>query len=129
MTYWDSSALIGAIQSNTIAAKISTGEQATRLHSMVEVFSTITGGRLGFRVLPSDAAEIIQKLIAKFQIVELTQDEIQRALNEAEERGVRGGRVHDWLHAAAATKSGAKELLTFNTGDFVGLGNWTISTP
>jgi hypothetical protein len=40
------------------------------------------------------------------------------ALKQTRKRGVRGGRVHDFMHAVAAEKSGAKELLTLDTHDF-----------
>ncbi len=40
------------------------------------------------------------------------------ALKQARKRGVRGGRVHDFLHALAAEKSGAKKLLTLDRNDF-----------
>lgn len=39
-------------------------------------------------------------------------------LSKARQRGVRGGRVHDYLHALAAVKSGANELLTLDRNDF-----------
>ena len=35
--------------------------------------------------------------------------------------GVRGGRVHDYMHALAASKSGADALLTTDRNDFNGL--------
>jgi predicted nucleic acid-binding protein len=35
--------------------------------------------------------------------------------------GVRGGRVHDFIHAMAAQKSGATTLLTMDKNDFTGL--------
>ena len=40
------------------------------------------------------------------------------ALTLARKRGVRGGRVHDFMHAVAAEKSGATELLTADRNDF-----------
>jgi predicted nucleic acid-binding protein len=35
--------------------------------------------------------------------------------------GVRGGRVHDYLHARAAEKAGVEELLTTDQYDFASL--------
>ncbi len=53
--------------------------------------------------------------------VELDAAETLAALDLAQQHGVRGGRVHDWLHARAARKAGAAELVTDNLNDFAGL--------
>jgi hypothetical protein len=87
----------------------------------VEVFATLTGGRLGFRYRPDDAAALIKEITFGMSFVDLAPAETIEALETAEKRGVRGGRVHDWLHACAARKCGATELLTDNTADFAGL--------
>jgi hypothetical protein len=129
MTYWDSSALIGALQIPAIAGRATRPNQATRIHSLSEVFSTLTGGRLGTRYLPSDAASMVQQLTADFHFIDLTRDEVQKALDEAQAKGIRGGRVHDWLHAVAATKANCDELLTYNVTDFQGLGSWIVTMP
>jgi predicted nucleic acid-binding protein len=52
---------------------------------------------------------------------DLTAAEVLTALKEARKKGVRGGRIHDYLHAVAAQKSGAKKLLTLDRNDFAGL--------
>jgi predicted nucleic acid-binding protein len=52
---------------------------------------------------------------------DLTAAEVLQALKEARKKGVRGGRVHDYLHAVAAEKSGAKKLLTLDKNDFTAL--------
>ena len=54
----------------------------------------------------------------ELDFVDLTAGEVIAALKEAQSRGVRGGRVHDFMHAKAAEKSGAKELLTTDQYDF-----------
>jgi hypothetical protein len=41
--------------------------------------------------------------------VELTPKEILKALKQAQDKSVRGRRVHVFLHAIAAEKSGAKK--------------------
>jgi predicted nucleic acid-binding protein len=43
------------------------------------------------------------------------------ALRTARKRGVRGGRVHDFMHAVAAAKAGAEKILTLDKNDFDGL--------
>jgi hypothetical protein len=62
--------------------------------------------------------------------VELDTKETLAALEAAEKRGVRGGRVHDWLHAWAARKAEVVELLTDNFADFAGLEDgFSVAPP
>ncbi len=88
-------------------------------HALVETFSTLTSGRLSFRISPRAAAEIVEAtLLPSVEAISLTPNEMLRAMNEAEGRGVRGGAVYDFLHLVAAKKSGAKRLYTLNISDF-----------
>lgn len=120
-TYWDSSSLIKALHSLSALARSQRHEQCTRVHSVAEVFSTLTGGRLGMKYLPNDAAKMVADLTQNFEFVELSEQDTKEALKKCQKHGVSGGRVHDWLHAVAAKKAGAKELLTQNLSDFQGL--------
>ena len=47
--YWDSSALVDALHDEDVRRVTQHPEQFTRPHTLTEVFSTLTGGRLGFR--------------------------------------------------------------------------------
>ena len=94
------------------------------------MFSTLTGGRLGGQFVPADAAAIIRELSARMNFVELDHREVLDALDEAEKRGVRGGNVHDWIHARAAKKAGASVLLTDNFTDYGNLADgFTVEPP
>jgi len=119
--YWDASALIDALHDSRVEQKALEPGQWTRPHALAETFATLTGGRLGFRYLPDDAAALIRELTQTINFVELDAAETLAALDVAQQRGVRGGRVHDWLHARAAQKAGVAELLTDNLSDFAGL--------
>lgn len=89
-------------------------------HAYSETFSTLTGGRLGFRVAPSDAAALLRLQVSpKLVSISLTPADLLRAFEEAESRGVRGGAIHDYLHLVAARKAGAKRLYTLNINDFL----------
>jgi predicted nucleic acid-binding protein len=54
--------------------------------------------------------------------VELDEKETLDALATSRKHGVRGGQIHDYLHAIAARKAGASTIYTFNTDDFRNLG-------
>jgi len=121
--YWDSSALVDALSDPRIESLAKEADQFTRPHSLSEVFSTLTGGRLGFRVRPSDAAQSIRELTSSITFVNLGTVEILEALDQAERLGVRGGNIHDLLHACAAKKAGVDVLLTDNLSDFKNLSD------
>jgi predicted nucleic acid-binding protein len=119
--YWDASGLVEALHDESVRLKVTKDSAVTRSHSFSEVFSTLTGGRLGFRYAPDDAAGIISSLAEDLEVVDLSLEESLAALSRAGRVGVRGGRVHDFLHAEAARKAGVERLVTLNTSDFVGL--------
>ena len=102
-------------------------------HAMSEIFSTLTGGRLGFRVGTSEVATILRHQIAsRLRVVALDSDELYQAFDQAETRGIRGGAIHDYLHLVAARKAGAVRIYTLNRSDFMAFhrpGDPEIATP
>ena len=116
--YWDSSALVEACQSLVLRARLHREGGITRTHALAEVFSTLTGGNLAFRVDADEAAETVASLAGELAFHDLTAADVLTALRAARKKGVRGGRVHDYLHALAAEKAGAKKLLTVDRNDF-----------
>lgn len=89
-------------------------------HVFAETFSTLTGGRLGFRIPASVAAELLRQQIApKLSNILLDESDLLTAFEEAEIRGVRGGAIYDYLHLIAARKAGAKQFYTLNLSDFL----------
>ncbi|HZV33447.1 MAG TPA: PIN domain-containing protein [Verrucomicrobiae bacterium] len=119
--YWDASALVETHLDQELHDRLKNEGAITRTHSLTEIFSTLTGGRFLLRVSPDQAASSIEKLVEYLEFVDLTGKEIVEALKKARQMGVRGGRVHDYIHAIAAEKSGAKKLLTLDKNDFTGL--------
>lgn len=119
--YWDFSALVEAALEEKTRGILQKDGGVTRAHSFAEVFSTLTGGRLGFRCEAEDAAEICRELAGCLQTLELDTKETLAALQKARRSGVRGGLTHDYLHTVAARKAGAKKIYTLNVDDFRGL--------
>ena len=120
-TYWDASALIEAVLDPKLRERLAGDQSVTRVHALSEVFGTLTGGRLGVKFAATEAARVLHELAADLEFVELTARETLAAMDAAEEKGVRGGRVHDYLHAVAATKAKAGRLLTSDKFDFTDL--------
>ena len=119
--YWDSGALVQASADLQLRTRLHEERGFTRTHALAEIFSALTGGRLAIR-LESDAAfKVVDNLAADLDFVDLEPKEVLSALKQAQQRGVRGGRVHDYLHARAAEKCGAPGLLTTDQYDFTSL--------
>jgi len=119
-TYWDSSALVESVWEPSLSARLRRERGVTRSHALAEVFSALTGNPQN-RVATEIAAELVQQLADNLNFVDLTANEMLTALKSARKLGVRGGRVHDFFHAVAAKKSGAKKIVTLDKNDFAGL--------
>ena len=102
-------------------------------HALAETFATLTGGRLGLRVAPAVAAELIESsLVPRLRMVELGAGDLIAALHTTEGAGVRGGAFYDYLHLVAARKSGATLLYTLNERHFLAVsrsGDPRIEAP
>lgn len=130
-TYWDSSALIDAVL-NKPSARMQFDDQPqkfTRCHTLAESFSHLTGGRLGRRIPAEDAADVLRKFSKEMTIISLDNEETLDALRQAKKRGVRGGAVHDFLHAYAAELHGCKKIFTGNVSDFVAVTDLEVAQP
>lgn len=102
-------------------------------HGLAETFSILTGSRMGRRLRPALAAELIAQSVLPFvELVHLTGKETMAVIAETEKRGVRGGAVYDLLHLAAARKAGAEALVTLDLRDFQSLarpGDPSVRAP
>ena len=119
--YWDSGALVAATADVPIRNRLRQERGFTRTHALSEVFSALTGGRLAIRLEADDAAEVLDNLAEDLDFIDLDAGEVLAALKQARQHGVRGGRIHDFLHAVAADKSDVQELLTTDQFDFTSL--------
>jgi predicted nucleic acid-binding protein len=119
--YWDSSALVAASADLALRTRLRAEGGVTRTHALAETFSALTGGNLALRVDADAAARMVDSLAQDLDFVDLTSKEILDALKQTRKRGVRGGRIHDFLHALAAEKAGTGQLLTADENDFTSL--------
>lgn len=112
---------------------LGTGGHRLFSHALAETFSILTGSRMGRRLPPALATELIEQAVLPFvDLVHLTGRETLSALAEAARRGARGGAVYDLLHLFAARKSGAEALVTLDRRDFEALvrpGDPVVRTP
>jgi len=87
--------------------------------SLAEAFSALTSVPVVPRILPSEAREIIStNILRHFQMVAITREMYERALEVCAGRGLGGGQVYDALLIECARQSEAVRIYTFNLGDF-----------
>jgi len=93
-------------------------------HSLAESYAVLTRLPGGNQVAPGIAWQLIREnLIKSFSVVALTGSEYSKALEDAATNGVEGGRIYDALLLAAAAKSGADRIYTFNVSHFQSLAD------
>ena len=124
--YWDTSALVEATMDQALRSRVKREQPYTRTHSLAEAFSALTGGNLGIRLEADDAAATLQNLAEDIELVELDKADVLSAFKSARRKGVRGGRIHDYLHAVAAEKQKATQFVTLDRNDFAGLTDLEI---
>jgi predicted nucleic acid-binding protein len=124
--YWDTSALVEATMDQALRSRVKREQPYTRTHSLAEAFSALTGGNLGIRLEADDAAATLQNLAEDIELVDLHKADVLSAFKSARRKGVRGGRIHDYLHAVAAEKQNATRFVTLDRNDFAGLTDLEI---
>jgi predicted nucleic acid-binding protein len=134
--YWDTSALINSVVSADVAARLQGEENWTRLHSLCEAFGIMTGrglagqsGTVRFTFTAERCAEWLENLLSNVSTMELSRAEVLSAIKSADKFGVKGRRIHDLLHAAAADRIKADILLTRDTQDFTGIAKAKLEWP
>jgi len=101
--FLDSSVLVAALapdetQHADCLALLLQGGHCIYSHALLETFSTLTGGKLGVRVTPDLAAQMLSEtILPRVSVIELSSAEIVDALRVAQSRGVRGGCVYDYM--------------------------------
>lgn len=125
--YLDSSVLVAALVEDEPAHEPSLKllrrkDLVAWIHALAEVFATLTGGRLGQRVPPSVAAELIdESLLPRLHFLELPAADMTATIRESESAGVRGSAIFDFLHLVAARRASAVTLYTLNCRHFIPL--------
>ena len=88
-------------------------------HGLAETFSQLTGGRGGERLKPAIAAQLIRSATQNRVVpIALSPEATLQAIECAQECGVHGGAIYDFLHLTAAREAGAKAFYTLNVRDF-----------
>jgi predicted nucleic acid-binding protein len=91
-------------------------------HSLAECYATLTGGRLGVRMSPADAARLVrQNIHDRLSLVPFSASDYMKCVEAAGPAGARGGAIYDLLLLACARKAKAEKIFTLNRRHFVAL--------
>lgn len=132
MATFDTSALIAACvevhpkHSSALSwlrrAKNKEIEYIVAAHSLLEVYSVLTGAPFKPRISPSTANNLIEQNIKReAEILSLSKTEYFRIVQDMARSGLKGGIIYDAIIVACARKSKSEEIITSNTKDFARL--------
>lgn len=128
-TIFDSTALIAACveahpkHSSALSwlkrAKNKEIEYVVAAHSILEVYSVLTGAPFKPRISPFTAKKLIEQNIKDdAKIISLSEEEYLRIIDNMVQLGLKGGIVYDAIIVECARKSKSGEIITSNTKDF-----------
>ncbi len=124
IAFVDTSVLVAAIVGTEdyhreCDALMDSGELGMFAHGLAETFSILTSGRRKLQMTADAASELIeQDFLPLLSVTSLTPTEMMRAMRDAQNRGVRGGGIYDYLHLVAARKAKATRIYTLNLSNF-----------
>lgn len=99
--------------------KAGTDEGYVAAHSLAESYAVLTRLPQGQQVPATVAWQLLKENVVKtFCVTALSPKDYARTLEEASANGVEGGRIYDALLLAAAAKSNAERIYTFNVSHF-----------
>jgi predicted nucleic acid-binding protein len=97
-------------------------EACCAAHSLVEVYSVLTGMLGKDRASADEAMLFLESVRARLRIVEMTGEEYWKALEACAALGVTGGGIYDALLGRCALKAKANVIYTWNIKHFKRLG-------
>jgi predicted nucleic acid-binding protein len=88
-------------------------------HGLAECFSVLTRTPFIPPIFPNDAWQFLaDNILHAFEIVTLSANEYQDAIQRCSQIGWAGGRVYDVLHLDSARKAACDRIYTFNVRHF-----------
>jgi predicted nucleic acid-binding protein len=91
---------------------------ACGIHSLAEVYAVMSSLPVRPMIPPEQAMLFVQEAHGRLTPISLNDQEYFRAVQECAEQKLSGGRVYDALLLAAAAKSGARTIFTWNVKHF-----------
>ncbi len=105
-------------QSLDLLAAATVEDSCCGLHSLAEVYATMTALPIKQVIPPEQAALFLDDIRDHCRLITLSETEYVFALQDAAKRGFRSGRIYDALLLHCARKSGAETIYTWNFAHF-----------
>lgn len=93
-------------------------KSACSVHTLAEVYATMTALPLKDIVPPDQALLFVQEVRSRFHLVTLTDDEYWATIERSAGAGHTSGRIYDALLLASAVKAKAEVIYTWNLKHF-----------
>ena len=129
MDFLDSSVFVAAFwqghpqhePSLRIVASANRRRSCCAMHTLAEVYATMTALPVKEVIPPDQALLFVQEVRNRCTVITLDEEEYWAAIEGAAEGGVRSGKVYDALLLACARKAKAKIIYTWNLRHFQAL--------
>ena len=124
--FFDTSVLVAAFwrghreheASLTLVAAANKKKSYCALHTLAEVYASMTTLPVKNVIPPDQAVLFVQEVLDRFTIVALNEDEYYDTIQQAAERGFASGRIYDALLLRCAAKIRAEVIYTWNVKHF-----------
>jgi predicted nucleic acid-binding protein len=124
--FFDTSVLVAAFwrghrehdASLKLVAAANKRKSACALHTLAEVYASMTALPVKDLIAPDQAVLFVQEVRDRFTIVALNEDEYYDTIRQAAERGFASGRIYDALLLQCADKIKAAVIYTWNVKHF-----------
>jgi predicted nucleic acid-binding protein len=124
--FFDTSVLVAAFwrghrehdASLKLVAAANKKKSSCALHTLAEVYATMTVLPVKNVILPDQAVLFVQEVRERFTVVALNEDEYYNTIPQAAERGFASGRIYDALLLRCAAKIKAEVIYTWNVKHF-----------
>jgi predicted nucleic acid-binding protein len=128
--FLDTSVLIAAFYANhqfhfpslDLLLRHKKNEASCGAHTLAEVYASLTGRRGRDRAATHEALLFLEDIRERLTIITLDEHEYFKAVKESSALGVIGGAIYDAILGHCALKSKAQTIYTWNTKDFIRLG-------
>lgn len=95
---------------------------AITTHALAELFATLTALPLKPKIAPGEVRRLMNRDIgAHFEVIQLTAEMYEEALDLTVRQGLASGAIYDALHLTGARSAGCDHLLTLNLKHFQAL--------
>jgi predicted nucleic acid-binding protein len=128
--FFDTSVLVAAFHGDhehhaaslNLFLKFPRREACAGVHSLAEVYATMTALPGRHRVAPDEVLLFLETIRDRLTLVPLSAQDYWGAIKRASEQGIAGGAIYDALLAQCALKSKAEFIYTWNEKDFLRIG-------